>query len=389
MSLESRITALAQAVGADIKALQTAGASTAPKLKRLLIYYGFPAAYKALWDDAAIIADIVSNVSHWVVGDTYQDPAHESYASTVAIIQGVRAAGVVVYGYVPIGQSTMNLTLGQIQTRIDQWGAVGVDGIFLDEFGFDYGNTRQKQINIVTYVHGKGLPYCANAWTVEDFTCDNISELTWATGDWRYVNFATYNPTNLTLPRNPTDAYLFENFGYSHLGPSTIWDMQERCMIVYQRTTAKSVQRWGVAVFPETTPGVLNTALMGSMTDLDDVGAYISANAYLYDVLIVGSNGYSFGSSGTSIPAPLYRLPDSAQAATAPATTDYAAKKGSRFFGPIQVTVTNTDTAQGVTVFDVDSQPMSGGYPALDLQQIVVSATAPSAPTPNQLWLQT
>lgn len=149
------------------------------ELNKLLVYYGNPIAYKGLWNIHLVIPEI-SKFKYWVVGDTYGDPTHEEFASTSAIIAGVRANGVKVYGYVPIGLNTSALTLTQMQTKVDQWDNLGVDGIFLDEFGFDYGNTRQRQIDIVNYVHSKGLPYCANARTVHDFACDDINELPWA-----------------------------------------------------------------------------------------------------------------------------------------------------------------------------------------------------------------
>lgn len=142
---------------------------SAPDRNRLFIYYGNPIAYKGLWDVESIVTEIANNYDIWVVGDTYQDPTHEVYAQTVEIITKLRQRGVVIYGCVPIGANTSALTPSQITQRIDQWTTIGVDGIFLDEFDFDYGNTRSKQIEIVNYVHSKGLPYCANAWFLLGF----------------------------------------------------------------------------------------------------------------------------------------------------------------------------------------------------------------------------
>ena len=53
-TLEENLTALAQAVGADIKALHTAVHGAVPPLKPLLVYYGFPIAYKGMWNASAI-----------------------------------------------------------------------------------------------------------------------------------------------------------------------------------------------------------------------------------------------------------------------------------------------------------------------------------------------
>ena len=122
-----------------------------PKLNPLLIYYGYPIAYKGIWDAAAVAQEISNNYKYWVVGDTYQIPTHVEYASTVSIINAVRANGVIVYGYVPIGLNTSGLSIAQIRTRIDQWMTIGVDGIFLDEFGFDYENTTDTLFREAQY----------------------------------------------------------------------------------------------------------------------------------------------------------------------------------------------------------------------------------------------
>ncbi len=321
-----------------------------PKLNPLLIYYGYPIAYKGIWDAATVAQEISNNYKYWVVGDTYQDPLHSEYASTVSIINAVRANGVIVYGYVPIGLNTSGLSIGQIQTRVDQWVTIGVDGIFLDEFGFDYENTRQRQKDCADYVHGKGLPYCANAWTVHDFACDNISELPWASGDWRYDNFSTYNPTNMVLPRNPDDTYMFENFCWDHTGPSDIWATQERGAMVRTMGINKNFNIWALAVFPESVPGTLNTALMGNLKNMDHVGNYISANAYMYDFYVVGSGGYSFGSNGTPIWAPLFEMPQEASQPQLGPIADYGSFKETRYFGKVKLEVINTATKQNVLI---------------------------------------
>jgi hypothetical protein len=147
-----------------------------PALNPLLVYYGYPIAYKGLWSVNAVAAEIAANFKYWVVGHTYEDPAHEEYASTVAIVRAVRAAGVKVYGYIPLGTNIYNYSVAQIGTKTDNWMTIGVDGIFLDEYGFDYGVSRQRQIDVVNMIHAKGLPICANAWVFEEFVADTLAE---------------------------------------------------------------------------------------------------------------------------------------------------------------------------------------------------------------------
>lgn len=324
--------------------------STIEAKKALLIYYGYPIAYKSMWEVSEVVAEISASYSYWVVGHTYQDPTHDEYASTVSIMQAVRAAGVKLYGYIPLGTSSYNYSLAQITTIVDQWKAIGVDGIFLDEYGYDYGVTRQRQIDVVNMVHSKGLPVCANAWVFEEFVSDTLAETGWPAGDWKYERWLVNNPNNLPSPKQPGDSYLIENFCYDNLGPTNVWDTQERCANVRSLATAKNVDLWAVAVFGEMFPGILDTDKLGNLSTLEKVGEYISANAYLYDIDIVGSGGFSFGSNGSPIWAPLYSLPKEAKLPTVPADNNYTNKTGTRYFGTVRVHVTNTDSQQLVDI---------------------------------------
>ena len=339
--------------------------STAPVLDRLLIYYGYPIAWRNMWDANAIIADISSKYEVWVVGDTYQNPADANYATTVQIINGVKAKGVKVWGYVPTGQNTSNLTLAQMQTSVDQWVTIGVDGIFLDEFGFDYANTRSRQISIVDYVHGKGLPYCANAWVYEDVACDNISELTWPSNDWRYVNFQTYNPTNLALPRNSTDIYLFENFCYDNTAAGNLWDTQERAELILARNATKNLKLWAVAVLAESTPGVIDTTKTGSLTRIEDIQMYVAANAYNYSIGTIGIGGFSFGTSGYPIEFDIPKLPARSAASTQAVSSNYTTGVFTRTFGKTNISVHNLNNVQSVTItgdLTMSTAPTTGNH---------------------------
>lgn len=324
--------------------------STIEAKKALLIYYGYPIAYKSMWEPTQVISEISATYKYWVVGHTYQDPSHEEYASTVSIMQAVRAAGVKLYGYIPLGTSSYNYSLAQITTIVDQWKAIGVDGIFLDEYGYDYGVTRQRQIDVVNMVHSKGLPVCANAWVFEEFVSDTLAETGWPAGDWKYERWLVNNPNNLPSPKQPGDSYLIENFCYDNLGPTNVLDTQERCANVRSLATAKNVDLWAVAVFGETTPGTVDSSKLGNLLTLDKVGEYISANAFLFDIQIVGSGGYSFGSNGNPVWAPLYGLPPDALKPTELASNNYSSKTSTRYFGQIRLQVTNTDTQQLVDI---------------------------------------
>lgn len=379
MTLEQRIKDFATAVGTDIKDIRTSlqslgGTSGVPALNKLLVYYGYPISFKGIYTNQGVIDEIGNNYKYWVVGDGLGNAAHEEYASTVAIVTGVRAKGVKVYGYVPIGQSTSNLTMAQIQAKIDEWTVVGVDGIFLDEFGFDYQNTRTRQVDAVNYVKSKGLPYCANAWTVEDFAIDDIANVPWPSNDWRYVNFQTYNPTNMILPRASTDSYMFENFGFSHEGLANVFDMHERALNVQALATSKNFNVWALAVFGENPAGTLNKTKIGTFKDVDQCGAYITANAYLFDFNIVGAGGFSFGAGGTPIEAPLYNLPSTAKPATSVAVNNYVYGTSVRYFGPVRLEVVNKTFEQYINIESVTQATLEDVYPLNQISAVTTTS---------------
>lgn len=408
MTLSARISLVVQAVAADIKALFSraippggavgsvltkttetdyavgwvAPGGTAPKLNNLLVYYGYPSVYKGLYNNAAVIADIAANYATWVCGDTYQQPSHPDYANTQAIIAGVRAAGVKVWGYVAIGVSSQNLSIATMQTAVDQWVTLGVDGIFLDEFGFGYLNPRTRQKDMVDYVHGKGIPICANAWIFEDFVCDNIAELTWPTNDWKYVNFQTYNPTNLALTRWPTDVFLLENFCYDNVSATDQWVTQENASLVRTLNLSKNVTIWALAVLAETVGGVIDTSKTGRLSDIKDICTYVAANALLYDIGTVGVSGYSMGSGGIPIAASMPQLPAQATPPALAAVNDYGAGKYSRAFGPVTVVVRNLGgSTQSVSISPYPSLAQTDAASTLTLDTRDTTVSAPASGT--------
>lgn len=92
----------------------------------------------------------------------------------------------------------MNLSTTEIQNRVDAWHAMGVAGIFLDEAGYDYGVTRQRQNDAVDYVHNKGLSVFINAWNPDDVFSPAVD--------------STYNPTGAPTHLGNNDIYLHESF---------------------------------------------------------------------------------------------------------------------------------------------------------------------------------
>jgi hypothetical protein len=178
-----------------------------------LLYYGYPIAIGESWN-VEQAANIYSGYDVVVLGDTYQDPEHTVYAETVAIIKRLAeiAPKVRVVGYVPIGLDESwedsNLSMDELKFRVDQWNAIGAHGIFLDEFGYDYGVTRERQNEIVEYCHSLGKFVFANSWSFEYCFNPDPMEISWM------PDFHP-NPNGLAPVLNANDYYLCENLFYT------------------------------------------------------------------------------------------------------------------------------------------------------------------------------
>jgi hypothetical protein len=178
-----------------------------------LLYYGYPIAIGESWN-VEQAANIYSGYDVVVLGDTYQNPEHTVYAETVAIIKRLAeiAPKVRVVGYVPIGLDESwedsNLSMDELKLRVDQWSAIGAHGIFLDEFGYDYGVTRERQNEIVEYCHSLGKFVFANSWSFEYCFNPDPMEISWM------PDFHP-NPNGLAPVLNANDYYLCENLFYT------------------------------------------------------------------------------------------------------------------------------------------------------------------------------
>lgn len=182
-------------------------------IEKVLLYYGYPIAINGVWDvDDAV--SIYRTYDIVVLGDTYQNPTHSEYESTVAIVKRLAevAPNVRVVGYVPIGLhpdwEDSNLSMDELKNRVNQWDTIGAHGIFLDEFGYDYYVTRERQNEIVGYCHNLGKFVFANSWSIQYCFSVEPIEISWM------PDFHP-NPNSLAPLLNENDYYLYENLFYS------------------------------------------------------------------------------------------------------------------------------------------------------------------------------
>jgi hypothetical protein len=171
---------------------------------RLAIYYGFPSSVNGSSSIAQAI-NVFDDYDAIILGLGLQDPGHPDHANTIAIISGLPASEEV-YGYVDIG-NTNNYPPATIHLLIDQWNAMGVDGIFFDEYGYDFLTSRARQNDSVSYAHGLGLKALANAWDPADAMGSEVDP--------------TFNPAGTPTALAAGDGYLLENLTMAN---GVFWD---------------------------------------------------------------------------------------------------------------------------------------------------------------------
>jgi hypothetical protein len=173
--------------------------------EKLAIYYGFPSLVNGSDGDLLAATEVFNDYDLVVLGERLQDPDHPDHTNTKTIINklGVRPNKTAVYGYIPIGVTNLpsnqtSLSFLQIQQRAEAWAEMGVAGIFLDQAGYDFGVTRERQNQVVDTIHDKGLKVFINAWDPDDVFNSEIDSV--------------YNPMGLMTQLGPDDIYLHESF---------------------------------------------------------------------------------------------------------------------------------------------------------------------------------
>ncbi len=176
-------------------------------MQKTLLYYGYPTSINEVWSVEGAVS-VYANYDVIIFGDGYQESTHEENQNMIDVITQLKALkpNIQIFGYIPIGLgvSGANLTMTVLKERADDWLACGATGVLLDEFGYDYSVTRDRQNEIVVYAHGLGLNVIANSWTLDHaFSKQNIII------DW-LSNF-NGNPNLLESELNENDYYLFEH----------------------------------------------------------------------------------------------------------------------------------------------------------------------------------
>lgn len=181
--------------------------------KNLLIYYGWLNAFNSVenaWDNEKVSISLCK-YSVLVFGDGIQDPSHGDFANTQIIIARIKevSPATLIFGYVTVKQSMADFT-----SKVALWEALNVDGIFMDEAGYDYGKTRVELNSCIDVVHSQET---ANACFLNAWNIDNILGIE---EDPIHAN-ATFNPGLVDTNVYEDDWYLLESFAVNTSAYST------------------------------------------------------------------------------------------------------------------------------------------------------------------------
>jgi hypothetical protein len=185
----------------------------------VLFYYGYPNSYNSAvnaWNNEKVAQDM-ARYGIVVLGDGVQNPTHPDYANTQVIVPRIQALNpcAKVFGYVSVNQSFANF-----KTKVDQWEVLEVDGIFMDEAGYDYGsvatNGRVAFNEKVDYVHTLIDPASSSSGSVDESemivfaNAWNTDHILGTANDGSYPN-STWNPGAVESSLDQNDWILLES----------------------------------------------------------------------------------------------------------------------------------------------------------------------------------
>lgn len=172
-------------------------------MERLLIYYGYP----SLINGSKTARDSLEHFAKYsqvILGDGLQNASHPDHPHARLLMETLHST--VFFGYIDLGvyspyHPVQNLSLSEIGKRAAAWKNLGAGGIMLDDYGFDFAVTRERQKLAVDTIHGLGMTVIANSW------------------DPRHALDATpceANPKGNSSPLNSSDFYLYESYMISN-----------------------------------------------------------------------------------------------------------------------------------------------------------------------------
>lgn len=172
--------------------------------KKLLIYYSTPLAINGAWDVSKAAMEF-SFYDYIVFGNDLESLANPEHLNLTFVVDELKRIkpSVRLFGYIDAGVTTTNLSVSQIELKVNDWKTSGITDIFLDDMGFDFEVNRTRQNDILNTVHSYDMFAMINAWDPDEVFSDSIND---------YQSEVPADPSTVI----PGDLYLSESFLYNN-----------------------------------------------------------------------------------------------------------------------------------------------------------------------------
>lgn len=173
----------------------------------LAIYYGWPSLVNDANGDLDAAAAVFGQYDVVILSQGIEEPNHGDHFNAKEIIHLLHEGyDTKVYGYMDGPQwgtswSVTDYPPTNWEGHVDLWKAIGADGIFVDEFGYDWGVTRAQQNAMLDVIHARDLPAFVNSWFI-DHTFGSQPDPIFPNG----------NPGSIPPKIEATDLYMLESF---------------------------------------------------------------------------------------------------------------------------------------------------------------------------------
>lgn len=220
----------------------------------------------------------------WDTDDTYEI-RHADYNNIIVVIPRIKTIkpATKIFGYVSADQD-----LSDFEDKVDDWEVLQVDGIFMDECGYDYGRTRAEFNTRVDYVHANTYANLCfiNAWYM-DHIIGTINDPSFPNTTWN----ASLDESNLT----EDDWYLLESFPINTTAYSGTDGYESKTDWAY---------RGGKAIAHRYTYGI-NIATVGIINNDNSDGQNLFdfgfVSSLMWSLEAYGSSDTSYGASSATV----------------------------------------------------------------------------------------
>lgn len=220
----------------------------------------FPFVYNSLYrvrnvTELGSAVDILSGFDYLVCAE----PGH--LAPKEILVADSIKANVKLFGYVNMGGSPL-ADLKNLKAEVDGIKKSGWFGVFIDQFGYDFGETRERQNALVTYAHSVGLKCFVNCWMIDDAFGNGAD--------------AVHNPAGLQSALGEGDWYLLESFLTRNDGvdihPDAFWEKIRKAQEYKDKfkinVTCLSYKKDGIS-WEEVHPDIENSYLLSLLSGFD------------------------------------------------------------------------------------------------------------------------